>query len=46
MKTIKEHLTSTWKTAESDMVMTNPAWRETEDELKEKFLGGDYGASD
>jgi len=28
------------------MVMENPAWRETEDELKEEFLGGDNGARD
>jgi len=34
MKTIQEHLTSAWKMAESDTVMTSPARRETEDETK------------
>jgi hypothetical protein len=29
---------SAWKKAESDMVMTNPARRETEDETKEECL--------
>jgi len=34
--TIQKHLTSAWKTAESDTVMTNLARRETEDETKEE----------
>ena len=38
MKTIQEHLTSAWKTAESDTLKTNPARRETEDETKEECL--------
>ena len=38
MKTIKEHLTSTWKTAESDIVTADTARRETEDETKEEYL--------
>ena len=36
MMTIQEHLTSAWKTALSDKVMTNLARRETEDEMKEE----------
>ena len=36
MKTIQEHLTSAWKTAESDKVMINPARRETENVTKEE----------
>jgi len=36
MKTIQEHLTSAWKTAESDTVTTDKARRETEDETKKE----------
>jgi len=35
IKTIHEHLTSAWKTAESDKEVTDMA-RETEDETKEE----------
>ena len=38
MTTIQEHLTSAWKTAESDYVTTNPARKETEDEKKEECV--------
>jgi len=38
MKTIQEHLTSTWKTAESDTEKKDNARRETEDETKEECL--------
>ena len=38
MKTIKEHLTSTWKTAESDIVTADTARGETENETKEECL--------
>jgi len=38
MKTIQEHLTSAWKTADSDKEMTDTARRETEDETKEECL--------
>ena len=38
MKTIQEHLTSAWKTDESDMEMADMARRETEDETKEECL--------
>ena len=38
MMTIQEHLTSAWKTDESDTVMTSPARRNTEDETKEERL--------
>jgi len=38
MTTIQEHLMSAWKTAESDMVMTNPSRRDNEDETKEECL--------
>jgi hypothetical protein len=38
MKTIHEHLTSAWETAESDTDMTDTARRETEDEMKEDCL--------
>jgi len=38
IKTIQEHLTSAWKTAESDMETTDTARRETEDETKEEYL--------
>jgi hypothetical protein len=34
MKTIQEHLTSAWKTAESDMEAADMARRETEDEKR------------
>jgi hypothetical protein len=36
MKTIKEHLTLAWKTAESNRVTTNPACREAKHETKEE----------
>jgi len=38
MMTVQEHLMSAWKTAESDVVMTDSARRETEDETKEECL--------
>ena len=38
MKTIQEHLTLAWKTAESDTEMGDMARRETEDERKEERL--------
>jgi len=38
MTTIQEHLTSAWKTVESDNVTTNPARRETEDGKKEECV--------
>ena len=38
MKTIQEHLTLAWKTAESDIEMADMARRETEDETKEEHL--------
>jgi len=38
MKTIQEHLTSAWKMADSDTETTDPARRETEDEIKEEGL--------
>ena len=38
MKTIQEHLTSAWKTAESDTETTDTARRETEDETQEECL--------
>ena len=38
IKTIQEHLTSAWKTAKSDKVMTYPASRETGDETKEEYI--------
>jgi len=44
MTTIQEHLTSAWKTAESDTVTTNPARRETEDETKEECLAHDLNS--
>ena len=31
-------MTSAWKAAESDKVTTDPAWRKTEDEMKEECL--------
>jgi hypothetical protein len=41
MTTIQEHLTSAWKTAESDTVTANPARMETGDETKEECLAHD-----
>ena len=38
MKKIQKHLTSTWKTTESDTETTDTARRETEDETKEECL--------
>jgi hypothetical protein len=38
MKTIQEHLTSAWQTAESDMETTNTVRRETDVETKEECL--------
>jgi hypothetical protein len=38
MKTIHKHLTSAWKTAESDIETVDTARRETEDETKEECL--------
>jgi hypothetical protein len=38
MKTIQEHLTSAWNTAESDTETTDMARREPEDETKEESL--------
>jgi hypothetical protein len=38
MKTFQEQLTSAWKTAESDLETTNPARRETENEIKEECV--------
>jgi hypothetical protein len=38
MKTIKEHLTSVWKTAESDVETAETARMENEDETKEVCL--------
>jgi hypothetical protein len=38
MTTIQEPLTSAWKTAETDIVTTNQARREIEDEKKEECL--------
>ena len=38
MKTIQEHLTSAWKTAESDTETKDMARRETEDETKKECL--------
>jgi len=38
MKTIQKHLTSAWKTTESDKVATNPVRRETENETKEECV--------
>jgi len=38
MKKIQEHLTSAWKTAESDTETTDTARRETKDETKEECL--------
>jgi hypothetical protein len=35
VKTVQEHLTSDWKTAESNTKTTDTARRETEDETKE-----------
>jgi hypothetical protein len=46
MTTIQEHLTSAWRTVESDTVTTNPARREDEDETKDECLAGDSGAHD
>lgn len=37
MKTFQEHLSSTWKAAESGTVTTNSARRETEDETNESL---------
>jgi hypothetical protein len=38
MTTIQEHLTSAWKTAESNTVTSNPARRENEDGKEEECL--------
>jgi hypothetical protein len=38
MKTIQEHLTLAWKTAESDTEIADMARKETEDETKEECL--------
>ena len=38
MKIIQEHLTSAWKTAESDTETKDTVRRETEDETKEECL--------
>jgi len=38
MMEIQEQSTSSWKTAESDKMTSNPARRETEDEKKEECV--------
>jgi hypothetical protein len=38
MTTVQEHLTSAWRTADSDTVTTNPGRKDTEDETKEECL--------
>jgi hypothetical protein len=38
MKKIQEHLTSAWKTAESETETTDTARRETKDETEEECL--------